>query len=92
MKKQLLEDCQRLHIRDVRDAIPKGAVSAQLEVGTEGIQAIGRLTNLRNGYRYCFLCPKCSKPYESLYKSDFGEWLCRECIGLVYASTRKHDQ
>lgn len=89
MKKQLLENCQRLHIRDLHSAIPKGAVTMTLEIGTEEIQVIGRLTNLHNGYRYCFLCPKCHKPHESLCMAYFGGWVCRVCAGVVYASTMK---
>lgn len=88
MKKQLLEDCQRLHMRQVSAAIPKNATSLILDVGKGQLEVIGRLTNLNNGYRYYFLCPKCSKPYESLFISDFGSWLCRVCTGAVYASTR----
>ncbi len=77
MKKLLIENCQRLHIRDVGFTIPKGAVGAVLDIGKEEIKVIGRLTNLRNGYRYFFLCPVCLKPYESLFMADFGGWLCR---------------
>lgn len=89
MPKHLLERCQRLHISEVQDAIPSKATSAVLELNTQEVAVIGRPTNLRNGYRYCFLCPKCDKPYESLYAVDLGSWQCRLCIGAVYASTRK---
>lgn len=89
MRKPLLEYCQRLWVGDVKDAIPLHATSAILTVGMQEIGVIGRLTNLRNGYRYCFLCPECGKAYESLYAIDLGSWRCRLCVGLVYASTRK---
>jgi hypothetical protein len=89
MKKLLVEQCDRLHIHDVKAAIPYHAQSATLEVGTQVIQVTGRLTNLKNGYRYCFVCIGCRKPYETLYRTDFGEYSCRKCIGLVYWSTRK---
>jgi hypothetical protein len=89
MRKHLVETCKRLHVQDVKAAIPPRAVSALLNVGSQEIAVIGRLTNLRNGYRYCFLCPQCGGAYESLYAADFGLWLCRVCVGAVYASTRK---
>ncbi len=89
MKKQLLENCQRLRISLLKDVIPKGATAATFEIGTQEISVIGKVTNLRNGYRYYFICPKCLKPYESLFKSDFGSMKCRVCIGAVYTSTKK---
>jgi len=88
MRKPLLEQCGRLLIRDVKAVIPKNAVTAILEIGTQEIGVTGKLTNLHNGYRYCFLCPQCSKSFESLFMSDFGGWVCRACIGAVYKSTR----
>lgn len=88
MSKQVLEDCRRLRISEVKGAIPPKAISAILMIGTQEVNVTGRFTNLRNGYRYCFLCPKCSKPYESLFMTDFGGWVCRVCVGAVYASTR----
>ena len=89
MRKYLIETCQRLRVHDVKGAIPACATSVVLTIGTEEIAIIGRVTNLHNGYRYCFLCPQCGKPYESLYAADLGSWLCRLCVGAVYASTRK---
>lgn len=89
MRRPLLENCQRLRIGDVRCAIPSRATGAVLTVGAQEIAVIGRQTNLRNGFRYCFLCPQCDKAYESLYAADLGSWQCRLCIGAVYASTRK---
>ncbi len=89
MKKQVLEFCQRLRISEVRAAIPPKTTSAILSIGTQEVNVIGRLTNLRNGYRYYFICPKCSNPYENLFMADFGLWVCRVCLGVVYASTRK---
>ena len=89
MNSPILERCQRLRISEVKGAIPPKATSAILRIATQEINVSGRLTNLRNGYRYCFLCPKCSRQYESLFMSDFGRWVCRMCIGGVYASTRK---
>ena len=89
MPKHLLERCQRLHISEVQGAIPSKATSAVLELNTQEVAIIGRPTNLRNGYRYCFRCPQCCKAYESLYAVDLGAWRCRVCVGAVYASTRK---
>jgi hypothetical protein len=89
MQKQTLEHCQKLHIRDVRAAIPHRAMRFILQVGHQELGVIGRLTNLKNGYRYFFLCSSCEKPYESLYRKDFGGYECRECLGLVYASCMK---
>ena len=89
MRKPLLEHCQRLRIGDVKAAIPACAIRVILTIGTEEITVIGRQTNLRNGYRYCFLCPECDKPFESLYVADLSSWRCRLCVGAVYASTRK---
>ncbi|TSC57255.1 MAG: hypothetical protein Greene041662_1014 [Candidatus Peregrinibacteria bacterium Greene0416_62] len=89
MRKPLLENCQRLRISDVKGAIPGNSTGAVLEVGSQELSIIGRLTNLGNGFRYCFLCPECRRPYESLYSADLGSWQCRRCVGAVYASTRK---
>jgi ribosomal protein L37AE/L43A len=89
MRKPILESCQRLQIHDVKGVIPANAMNAVLEIGTQEISVIGRLTNLHNGYRYCFLCPACRSPHESLYMADLGSWQCRRCVGAVYASTRK---
>ena len=73
----------------MKDAIPSKATSTILEVDTQEVAVVGRLTNLRNGYRYFFLCSECGKAFESLYAADLGPWRCRVCIGAVYASTRK---
>ena len=93
MKKLLVEQCDRLNICDVRDAIPKNALEATLEIGGQEMRIVGRITNLKNGYRYCFICSSCERPYESLYRTDFSQWACRNCsqngIGLNYLSTRK---
>lgn len=89
MRKPLLENCEQLRISDVKEAIPSLAISATLECDGQDVAVIGRMTNLRNGYRYCFLCPECGKAVESLYVADLGSWRCRLCIGAVYASTRK---
>jgi ribosomal protein L37AE/L43A len=89
MRKHLIERCQRLRIEDVKGVIPSQAASAILTLGTQEVAVIGRITNLHNGHRYCFVCPQCGKAYESLYAADFSLWLCRVCVGAVYASTRK---
>ena len=89
MRKPLLESCERLRINEVKAVIPPQSVSATLEVGGQDVAVAGRITNLRNGYRYCFLCPECGKAVESLYTADLSYWRCRLCIGAVYASTRK---
>jgi ribosomal protein L37AE/L43A len=73
----------------VKCAIPENATDVVLVIGAQEIAVVGRITNLRNGFRYCFLCPQCGKAYESLYAADFDSWRCRKCIGAVYASTRK---
>lgn len=91
MTKPLLEQTDRLQIRQIKAAIPRGTVSVTLEVGNEAIQAIGRLTNLKNGYRYFFLCPSCQKPCESLYRRYFSSLRCRTCQGLLYASSLRMD-
>ena len=89
MRKPLLENCQRLRVAELKSAIPPKATTAVLEIGKQEVVVIGKLTNLRNGYRYCFLCPECGRAYESLYAADLGAWCCRVCVGAVYASTRK---
>ena len=87
----LLEQCQRLHIRDVQAAIPQSSLSAVLQIesgfGVEDVQVVGKLTNLHNGYRYYFVCPRCAAHYMSLYRKDFGQLACRECLGLLYSSS-----
>jgi hypothetical protein len=89
MKKQILERCHRLHIRDVSAAIPYNATALILDIGKEQLNITGRLTNLKNGYRYFFLCPQCHKPFESLYRRDYSVLLCRYCLGLIYATSAK---
>lgn len=88
-KKLIIENCDRLNISDIKSAIPANATFATLEIGTQILQVIGKLTNLKNGFRYYFLCNDCGKPYEALYSANFAPYKCRNCIGGVYASTRK---
>jgi len=87
----LIEHTEKLTIRDLQAAIPRGAASAFLQVegsfGVQEIQVIGQLTNLRNGYRYYLVCSKCGRAYLSLYRRDFGAYACRNCLGLLYASS-----
>ena len=91
----LVERCQKLHIHDVRGAIPKHSLSTLLQIegafGMQELQIVGSLTNLQNGYRYYFLCPRCEKAYMSLYRRDFGQYACRNCLGLFYASSMRID-
>ncbi len=87
----LVEQTERLHIRDVQAAIPLGATSAILQIegnfGVQELQIIGQLTNLKNGYRYYLVCGECGKGYLSLHRRDFGQYACRSCLGLLYASS-----
>ena len=89
-RKPTIEQCQRIHIRDVKEAIPHNALEVTIEVGTQEVRVVGKLTNLKNGYRYFFICGGCDKLYESMYCSDFSLYVCRNCLGCVYASTRKY--
>lgn len=91
MKKPILEQSECLTIRQVKAAIPEDALSVVLEIGMQQIGVRGRLTNLQNGYRYCFLCPQCARPVESLYRRDFSLFCCRRCQGLLYASSLRMD-
>ncbi|MFH1011697.1 MAG: hypothetical protein V1784_10750 [bacterium] len=86
MRKLLIEQCERLCIRDVQALIPTNAVSAVLQVGMQEIAVRGSFTNLKNGYRYHWLCPQCGCPHETLYRRDMGAWGCRVCLGLGYGS------
>ena len=87
--RHILEESPRLRVRDVRPAIPASAIQATLLVGEQVVEVIGRLTNLHNGYRHHFLCPRCRTPRESLYRRDLSEYACRVCLGLVHASWMK---
>jgi DNA-directed RNA polymerase subunit RPC12/RpoP len=89
VKKPLVEHCDRLNIRAVKEAIPHNAMEVTLEIGDQIVHVVGRLTNLRNGYRYFFVCSRCGRPYENLYRQDFSEYQCRQCMGLIYASSAK---
>lgn len=88
--KTLVEDTPSLRIQDVRNAIPHGALVASIEVSSQGeaqeVKVIGMLTNLRNGYFYSFVCDRCQRRFKFLYRGFCGEWQCRECAGLTYAS------
>jgi len=88
MRKHLIEDCDKLSIRDLKAVIPKNVTEITLEVGSQNIIIVGRLTNLKNGYRYFIVCSQCEKPYVALYRTDLGQFECRNCVGLVYCSTR----
>lgn len=89
--KPLVEDALSLHIRDVREKIPAKAVAATLDlfcgVHVQEQPIVGRLTNLRNGYRHFFICTRCHRTFEILYCTLSGAWTCRNCAGLVYASS-----
>ncbi len=87
----LVERTEKLSARELQAAIPKGAASVSLQVegsfGVQEIQVIGQLTNLGNGYRYYLVCDECGRTYLSLYRRDFGKYSCRNCLGLLYASS-----
>lgn len=89
----LVERTDRLCIRDVQAAIPQHALAVTLQLegrfGLQDVQVVGVLTNLRNGYRYYFLCPECNQAFLSLYRQDFGQYACRRCLGLFYASSMR---
>lgn len=89
----LIERADRLCIRDVQAAIPKSSLAATLQLegrfGVQDLQIAGMLTNLKNGYRYYFICPRCDEAYSSLYRQDFGQYACRRCLGLFYASSMR---
>lgn len=89
MRRPLVEECERLTVRDVQMAIPAGATAVTLDIGRQEIGVIGRCSNVGVGYRYFFLCPACGRYAEVLYTRDFSPFLCRVCQGLVYASSMK---
>jgi hypothetical protein len=90
MHRPIVELCRRLHVREVKAAIPHRALRARLDLNQQQVEVIGRLTNLKNGYRYFFLCPCCGKPHEALYCADFSDYRCRECAGLLYAKELRY--
>lgn len=87
----LVEHTERLTVHDVLAAIPQGVASITMQIeggfGMQEIQVVGRLTNLRNGYRYYLVCGECGRTYLSLYRHNFGQYACRNCLGLLYASS-----
>lgn len=89
----LIERADALCIRDVQAAIPQNSLSTILQLegrfGLQDVQVVGKLTNLRNGYRYYFLCPQCDQAFITLYRQDFGQYACRRCLGLLYASSMR---
>lgn len=89
----LVERSDRLRIRDVQAAIPQCSLAATLQLegrfGLQEVQVVGKLTNLGNGYRYYFLCPQCDEAFINLYRQDFGQYACRRCLGLFYASSMR---
>jgi ribosomal protein L37AE/L43A len=89
----LVERTDRLRIRDIQAAIPRYSLAATLQLegrfGLQEVQVVGRLTNLRNGYRYFFLCPQCNQAFINLFRQDFGQYACRRCLGLFYASSMR---
>jgi predicted RNA-binding Zn-ribbon protein involved in translation (DUF1610 family) len=89
----LVERCQRLHIHDVQAAIPYGVLATTIQLeggfGMQELQISACRTNLDNGYRYYLLCPQCGKAFMSLYCRDFGQYACRKCLGLFYASSMR---
>ncbi len=87
--RHILETCPRLHIRQVKAAIPAHALSATLQIGSQDVCTVAKLTNLRNGYRYYFRCPRCGTRRETLFRCDFSVFQCRVCLDLVYASSMK---
>ena len=94
-KISLIERAETLTIHHVRAAIPDSSIAATLQLegrfGVQELQVIGRLTNLQNGYRYYFICPQCQETFMNLYRRDFGQYACRKCIGLLYASSMRID-
>ncbi len=92
-KASLIERAEKLTIHDVRAAIPDFSIGAILQLegrfGIQELQVSGMLTNLRNGYRYYFLCPRCDQAFLNLYRQDCGQYACRRCLGLLYASSMR---
>lgn len=93
MSKLILEHCHRLHIRELKRAIPRRAICADIELESgdtsETVRVTGVLTNLKNGYRHYLLCSRCGRAQMILYRRDFSELACRNCLDLVYASSMK---
>src|SRR3954465_4678932 len=87
----IIERTEGLHVRQLRPAVPAKAARALLEIescfGSEELEVTGKLTNLRNGYLYYLVCNQCGKRRLSLYRQDLGRYACRECLGLLYASS-----
>ncbi len=77
----------------MKAAIPRNSTRTEIQLqgsfGQQEIAVVGRQANLGNGYRHFLLCPRCEKAYMSLYRRDFGQYACRRCLGLFYASSMR---
>lgn len=87
MRSLLVEHAWQVHIKDMVHAIPTNTIAATITIGSQELEIVGRITNLKNGYRYFFLCPSCGYSHEYLYQKDFSLLACRVCHGLKYSSS-----
>jgi len=91
-KKYLVEDCQKIRIKDI---LAKFSLDMKELILTSELESLGvnigfdtSKTNF-NGVRLWFKCPICDKRLAMLYKHPFIKIIgCRDCLNLDYRKRR----
>ena len=91
-KKYLVEDCQKIKIKEVLSKfkleIKELILTSELESMGVNIKFTTSKTNF-NGVRLWFKCPVCGKRIAMLYKHPFIKIMgCRDCLNLDYKKRR----
>lgn len=88
----LVEECKELHISVVVPRLPQQSYEQRtswMMPGFPTITCVPRRAGFHNAW--CFVCFQCERRVESLYIPlgvEGGDWRCRKCWSLVYASQR----
>ena len=89
----LVEQCQTLHVSQVLPYLHRLNLKLIDTYLTLSTHPCLRVVPRPGGpfKKWYFRCPRCQRPYETLYIPPAGrphDWRCRVCWGLVYASQR----
>jgi hypothetical protein len=91
-KKYLIEQCQRIQIKDytkkAKEELKHLLINSQLEFDGFSI-SLSTSKTYYSGLRYWFKCPLCGSRAGVLYKHPISNILgCRKCLGLEYRCKR----
>ncbi len=91
-KKFIVEECQKLSIRDYirgfKNNFKEALIKSVLEIAKKPIELTTSKTGF-GGFRYWFKCPICQRRIGSLFIHPLSREVgCRECLDLEYRARR----